>query len=93
MNIIFRLLVIFKICQYSPSVNPCVFLAKIAYTMTNIFNKNHTLYLNLILRTPADIKQYSVPYIKISILNALTKELNNTGNRQRVTIEKIVKNF
>jgi hypothetical protein len=58
----------------------------------NIFNKNHTLYLNLILQTPADIRQYSVPYIKISILNALTKELKNTGNRQRVTIEKIVKN-
>ena len=58
----------------------------------NIFNKNHTLYLNLIEQTPADIKQYSVPYIKISILNALTKELKNTGNRQRVTIEKIVKN-
>ena len=59
----------------------------------DIYNKNHTLYLNLIIQTPTDIQQYSIPYIKISILNALAKELKNTGNRQRVTIEKIVKNI
>ena len=66
---------------------------KFRAAIEKIYSNNEALYLNLINQTPADIKQYAIPYIKISILNALAKELKNTRNRQYVTIEKIVKNI
>ena len=67
--------------------------AKYEPTINEIAEYYYTLYLYLIVYTPADIKQFAVPFVKISILKSLNRQLEGLGDRQSGNIMKMIANL
>jgi hypothetical protein len=53
----------------------------------------YEMYLYLILYTPADIKQFAIPFVKISLLKSLNRKLEGVGDRQAGNIMKMIANL
>ena len=53
----------------------------------------YEMYLALLLYTPPDIKQFAVPFVKISFLKSLNRKLEGIGNRQSGNIMKMIANL
>jgi hypothetical protein len=51
------------------------------------------MYLAILLYTPADIKQFAVPFVKISFLKSLNRKLEGIGNRHSGNIMKMIANL
>jgi hypothetical protein len=53
----------------------------------------YEMYLAILLYTPADIKQFAVPFVKISFLKSLNRKLEGIGNRHSGNIMKMIANL